>query len=112
LQDNYEEIIRSYKSSLPQLSKGDQEKQWNLAILKIKEIFFNFVTGLVNNYLPFFGSANQSGSGERPFDFSGYLKIFPSEYRAFQQEFTGKTMVHTTFSFDFADIPWVYRRLS
>jgi|JI6StandDraft_1071083.scaffolds.fasta_scaffold15735_5 hypothetical protein len=53
-----------------------RQKRWLKAVGRIKQLFFNFMLGLLNNYRPFL---KEDASSPRRFevDNDGYLGIMP-----------------------------------
>jgi len=68
LERNISQFQSTLKNSeIIQMNEKDLKKQNSLIILKMKEIFLNFITVLVNNYLHFF-SLQESSSKDLSFD--------------------------------------------
>ena len=66
-------------------------------MLKTKQVFWNAMLSLFNNYEDFFKydkiELDKSFNSQDIFDFDGYLNIFPSNEFSFMDELTTKTMV-------------------
>lgn len=66
-------------------------------MLKTKQVFWNAMLSLLNNYEDFFkyekNELDKSFNSGDIFDFDSYLNIFPSNELPFMDELTTKTMV-------------------
>lgn len=68
-----------------------RQKKWIKTVMKVKQIFFNFMIGLLNNYRAFL-LEDPDNMQRVEIDTDKYLKLLPEECRKFNKELT-KTMM-------------------